>query len=132
MGKPRILRKRRGRRLVLPLLLVAGLAMPACSLRGQSYGNGSEAASASQAKAPRCTDRVDRARVGGFVGTVLGTIAASVIGSPALGFFYKGAGYVMGFASGSPCVKTEPPAETNKAVEESDSPPSPPITVEEL
>lgn len=106
-----------GCRGILALLLAIMLALPACAARSHNSGNPPAVASAAPAPQPHCADRVDRAKAGGMVGTVLGTIAASVFGSPALGIFYKGAGYVMGFASGSPCAKAPPIAETPSKVE---------------
>jgi hypothetical protein len=47
----------------------------------------------------------------------LGTIATAVFGSSSLGFAYKGAGYVMGFASGSPCAKAAPVPEAPSAAQ---------------
>lgn len=103
------------------LLLAIGLALPACAARNQRPGNSAAVASAPQAPAqppqPRCADRVDRAKTGGMVGSVLGTIAASLFGTPALGIAYQGAGYVMGFASGSPCARAALRAETPSKVQ---------------
>lgn len=117
---------------VLALLLAIMLALPACAARSHNSGNPPAVASAAPAPQPRCADRVDRAKTGGMVGTVLGTIAASVFGSPALGIFYHGAGYVMGFASGSPCAKAPPQVESTKAVEKVDLPVSSAIREEQL
>ena len=113
-------------RLIPALLLAIALALPACAARSQRPGNSAAVASAPQAPAqppqPRCADRVDRAKTGGMVGSVLGTIAASLFGTPALGIAYQGAGYVMGFASGSACAKAPPQVEAAKAVEKVDLP----------
>ena len=107
-------------RFIPALLLAIALALPACAARNQRPGN-TAVASAPQAPAqppqPRCADRVDRAKTGGMVGSVLGTIAASLFGTPALGIAYQGAGYVMGFASGSACAKAQPQVEAAKASE---------------
>ncbi|MBI2210896.1 MAG: hypothetical protein HYV05_08555 [Deltaproteobacteria bacterium] len=103
-------------RSTLALLLAIGLALPACAARSQRPGNSAAVASAQPAQ-PRCADRVDRAKTGGMVGSVLGTIAASLFGTPALGIAYQGAGYVMGFASGSPCAKAALHAETPSKVQ---------------
>lgn len=62
-------------------------------------------ASASQPK--HCPDRLERAKTGGFLGSVFGTLAASVLGSPILGGAYQVAGYAMGFASAETCAKAE-------------------------
>lgn len=114
------------------LLLVAVLALPACAARSHNSGNPPAVASAAPAPQPRCADRVDRARIGGMTGTVLGTIAAGVFGSSVLVLFYKSAGYVMGFASGSPCAKAPPQVESTKAVEKVDLPVSSAIREEQL
>ncbi|MEK6613982.1 MAG: hypothetical protein AABZ66_03770, partial [Candidatus Binatota bacterium] len=66
---------------------------------------------------------MDRAKTGGFVGSVLGTIAASVIGSPFLGVFYQTAGYVMGFASSSPCPSTNSQPQSGESLKAADPPP---------
>ena len=121
---------------MLALLLAVALALPACAARNQRPGNTAAVASAPQAPAqppqPRCADRVDRSKTGGMVGTVLGTIAASLFGTPALAIAYQGAGYVMGFASGSPCAKSAPEVEAAKAVEKVDLPPPSVIREEPL
>ncbi len=96
------------------LLLTIALALPACAARSQRPGN--SAAAAPQAQV-RCADRVDRAKAGGMVGSVLGTIAAGLFGTPALAIAYQGAGYVMGFASGSACAKAQPQIEAAKGSE---------------
>ncbi len=62
----------------------------------------------------------------------MGTIAASLFGTPALGIVYQGAGYVMGFASGSPCAKAAPQFEAATAVEKVDLPPPSAIREEPL
>jgi len=95
-----------------------------CALRKQNSANPAPVASVAPSVTPRCSDRVDRAKTGGFVGSVLGTIAASVIGSPFLGVFYQTAGYVMGFASASPCPKANPPAQSNGSGNKPQPPPS--------
>lgn len=119
-------------RSILVFLLAIMLALPACVARNHNSGNPPAVASAAPAPQPRCADRVDRARIGGMTGTVLGTIAAGVFGSSALVLFYKSAGYVMGFASGSPCAKAPPQAESTKAVEKVDLPVSSAIREEQL
>ena len=120
-------------RLIPALLLAIALALPACAARSQRPGNSTAVASAPQAPAqPRCADRVDRAKTGGMVGSVLGTIAASLFGTPALGIAYQGAGYIMGFASGSACAKAPPRVEAAKAVEKVDLPAPSVISEESL
>ena len=116
-------------RFIPALLLAIALALPACAARSQRPGNSAAVASPPQ---PRCADRVDRAKTGGMVGSVLGTIAASLFGTPALGIAYQGAGYVMGFASGSACAKAPPRVEAAKAVEKVDLPAPSVISEESL
>lgn len=57
--------------------------------------------------APRCPDRIDRAKTGGFVSGLFGTAIATLVGSPVLGVLYQVAGYGIGFASADACKKTE-------------------------
>ena len=73
-----------------------------------------------------------REKMGGFVGSVLGTIAASVIGSPFLGVFYQTAGYVMGFASSSPCPSTNSQPQSSESLKAADPPPGATIGEEDL
>ena len=68
-------------------------------------------ASAKALAAPHCPDRVDRAKTGGFVGGVFGTVVATLVGSPVLGTLYQVAGYGIGFASADACKKQEVAAE---------------------
>lgn len=89
-------------------------------------------ATASASVTPHCSDRVDRARTGNLVGTVLGTVAASLIGSPFLGVFYRAAGYVMGFASGNPCAQSSAPVNGDEPAEKAAPIPSPVIEEESL
>lgn len=125
--------KNSGQRSILPLLLAVILAPAGCSVRSQNPGSATPVASAAPAARPHCSDRVDRARTGNLVGSVLGTIAASVIGSPFLAVFYKSAGLVMGFASDSPCTKADdPPADGVRVVEKADSPAPSAIIEEQL
>jgi len=103
-----------------------------CALRKQNSANPAPSASAAPSITPRCSDRVDRAKTGGFVGSVLGTIAASVIGSPFLGVFYQTAGYVMGFASSSPCPSTNSQPQSSESLKAADPPPGATIGEEDL
>jgi len=54
---------------------------------------------------PPCSTWFNRGRAGGTVGSVVGFIAASALGSPALGLVYTAVGYGAGFASGDKCQK---------------------------
>lgn len=84
--------------------------------------------------AQHCPDRVQKASTGGFVGTVLGTVAASLIGGPLVGGIYKAAGYVIGFASADTCRKGDSPLETNGSLKTSSTSlaPSSEISEEDL
>ncbi len=99
--------------LVLLFVFALVLVAPGCALRNQSSRRASPVAPRNASSASRCPDRVERAKVGGFVGTVFGTVAASLIGSPFIGGLYQVAGYVMGFASGDACQKRDSLLETN-------------------
>ena len=91
------------------------LVLPGCALRNQTSANVAPVASVVPSKAQHCPDRVDRSRTGGFVGGVLGTVAASLIGSPFLGVLYRTAGSVIGFASEGNCPNREAPPEGKSA-----------------
>src|SRR5881409_554631 len=65
-------------------------------------GAGPESA---EAENPNCPSRFNRTRAGGTVGSVVGFIAASALGSPLLGILYSVGGYAVGFASADPCKK---------------------------
>jgi hypothetical protein len=54
---------------------------------------------------PPCSTWLNRGRAGGTVGSVVGFIAASALGSPALGLLYTAVGYGAGFASADKCQK---------------------------
>ncbi|HEX9445873.1 MAG TPA: hypothetical protein VGA73_17265, partial [Candidatus Binatia bacterium] len=45
---------------------------------------------------PSCATMLNRARAGGTVGSVVGLIAASALGSPIMGLLYQAAGYGVG------------------------------------
>jgi hypothetical protein len=85
---------------------------------------------------PPCSTWLNRGRAGGTVGSVVGFIAASALGSPALGLLYTVAGYGAGFASAAKCQKE--PVATAHAPNASDteasyaSPPTATIAEEEL
>ena len=117
---------------LLFIFLAVTFLGPGCALRKQNSANPTPSASVAPSVTPRCSDRVDRARTGNLVGTVLGTIAASVIGSPFLGVFYKTAGYVLGFASSSPCPRTNSQPQSSDSLKEADPPPGATIGEEEI
>ena len=56
-------------------------------------------------KPPPCSTWLNRGRAGGTVGSVVGFIVASAIGSPVLGILFQVAGYGAGFAAADPCKK---------------------------
>src|SRR5689334_24867461 len=59
-----------------------------------------------EAKAPTpCSTWINRGRAGGTVGSVVGFVAASALGSPVFGLLYTAAGYGAGFASADQCKK---------------------------
>lgn len=76
-----------------------------------------------------CPDRVQRASTGGFVSGVVGTVAASLIGSPLFGGVYQLAGYVIGFTSADTCRKGDAPLRASPLEEK--SPPSMASKIEE-
>lgn len=85
---------------------------------------------------PPCSTWVNRGRAGGTVGSVVGFVAASALGSPVAGLLYAAAGYGAGFASADTCKK-EPVAAAHapNATDAAPSHPSPPtaaIAEEEL
>lgn len=108
------------------------LVLPGCALRNQTSANVAPVASVAPSKTQHCSDRVDRSRTGGFVGGVLGTVAASLVGSPFLGVLYKTAGYVIGFASEGRCPKETPPEGRSAALKNADPDPSAGIGEEDL
>lgn len=57
------------------------------------------------ARAGECATRLNRTRAGGTVGSVVGLIAASALGSPFLGILYQVGGYAAGYASADNCKK---------------------------
>ena len=115
---------------VVGFLVLVVLVLPGCAARSQNPATPAPLAAAAPANTPHCSDRVDRARTGNLVGTVLGTLAASLIGSPFLGVFYRAAGYVIGFASDSPkCPKADSPAQSNGSGDKPE--PSSPVVIAE-
>ncbi len=108
--------------LVAGFLVFVVSGLPGCAARSQNPANPAPVAAAAPANTPHCSDRVDRARTGNLVGTVLGTLAATLLGSPLLAVFYKTAGYVIGFASDSPCAKRDVPAQADAAVQKAELP----------
>ena len=131
--RKRPLKISKGIRAPLLILFAATLLVPGCALRKQNSPSATPVASVAPPITPHCSDRVDRAKTAGFVGGVLGTIAASLIGSPFLGVFYRTAGYVMGFASSNPkCPKADTTAESDGSVNKAEPSSSAVIVEEEL
>ncbi len=54
---------------------------------------------------PPCSTWLNRGRAGGTVGSVVGLIAASALGSPVMGILFQVAGYGAGFAAADRCKK---------------------------
>lgn len=91
-------------RLVILAVVIVALQAAGCTLYNQPAKNPPPgAASVASSETQHCPDRVERARTGSFVGTVLGTLITSLIGSPLIGGIYQAAGLVMGFASAGSC-----------------------------
>lgn len=131
--KGRTLKIARRIRAMFFILLAMTLALPGCALRNQTSANVAPVASVAPRKTPHCSDRVDRSKTGGFVGGVLGTVAASLVGSPLVGVFYRAAGYVIGFASENPqCPKAGSASERNGSVNGAEPSSSAVIVEEEL
>jgi hypothetical protein len=91
----------------LCVLLVAGCAPTngRYGLRPPVNSAPAQTNSADAQAARPCPDRIKRARVGGTVGSVVGFVAASALGSPLMGILYQVAGYGAGFASADNCRK---------------------------
>jgi hypothetical protein len=86
---------------------------------------------------PSCPTMLNRARAGGAVGSVLGLIAASALGSPVMGLLYQVAGYGVGAASTDSCKNKEAPVATAQApgqIQERKSvlPPLPPLRTDNI
>ncbi|HKA33274.1 MAG TPA: hypothetical protein VKH64_08690 [Candidatus Binatia bacterium] len=68
-------------------------------------------------KPPPCSTWLNRGRAGGTVGSVVGFIVASAIGSPVLGILFQVAGYGAGFAAADPCKKNGAATQTAKSAD---------------
>ena len=93
---------------LLSLVLVAGCAPTNGRVGLRPPANSAQVAAqpnSDQAQPAKCTSRLNRTRAGGTVGSVVGFIAASALGSPLLGILYQVGGYAVGFASADPCRK---------------------------
>lgn len=106
----------------LGIILVCFLLVTGCAatngrygLRPPTHATEAQAKSAGASAAPRCPDRINRARAGGTVGSVVGFVAASALGSPLLGILYNVAGYGAGFASADNCKNQKAPVTTAQA-----------------
>jgi hypothetical protein len=73
--------------------------------------------SGEQKKPPPCSTRLNRGRAGGTVGSVVGFIVASAIGSPVLGILFQVAGYGAGFAAADTCKKNGVATQTAKSAD---------------
>ena len=86
---------------------------------------------------PSCPTLLNRARAGGAVGSVLGLIAASALGSPVMGLLYQVAGYGVGAASADRCKNNEAPVATAQAPVQNQErksalPPLPPLRTDKI
>jgi len=102
-------------------LLLAVLIFPACATYRRSEGLRLKL---NPVMASRCPDRVDRARVGGLTGTVLG----AMLGFPPIGVIYQLAGYAIGFASGSSCSEKNQSEKTGNLTKKAELAPSQRVT----
>lgn len=66
-------------------------------------------------KPPPCSTWLNRGRAGGTVGSVVGFIVTSAIGSPVLGILFQVAGYGAGFLAADPCKKNGTTTQTAKS-----------------
>jgi hypothetical protein len=73
--------------------------------------------SGEQKKPTPCSTWLNRGRAGGTVGSVVGFIVASAIGSPVLGILFQVAGYGAGFAAADPCKKNGTTTQTAKSAD---------------
>lgn len=124
------------------------LLVAACSTSNGRKGMGprpgspeaiAEANSGQPKAPPPCPTMLNRARAGGAVGSVLGFIAASAIGSPVMGLLYQVAGYGVGAASVDRCKEKDAPVTTAQAPGQAQSPehksvlpPLPPLRTEKI
>jgi hypothetical protein len=117
----------------LNILIVGVLLISACSTTNGRKGLGprpgtpeyeARANSPETKTPPPCSTWLNRTRAGGTVGSVVGFIAASAIGTPALGLVYTAAGYAAGAASADKCKKQNEAA----AKAAGKSPAAPPVT----
>jgi hypothetical protein len=117
----------------LRLLVIGCLLLAACSTTNGRKGMGprpgtpeyeAQANSGTPKQPPPCSTWLNRTRAGGTVGSVVGFIAASAIGTPALGLVYTAAGYAVGAASADRCKKQNEAA----AKAGGKSPAAPPVT----
>lgn len=116
-------------------LLVCLPLLAACSTTNGRKGMGprpgtpeneAQASSGAPKQPPPCSTWLNRTRAGGTVGSVVGFIAASAVGTPALGLIYTAAGYAAGAASADRCKKQNEAAA--KAADK--SPSTPPVTAQ--
>ena len=121
-------------------ILIAGIRLvSACATTNGRKGMGPRPGTpeyeargnSAEAKAPPpCSTWVNRGRAGGTVGTVVGFVAASALGTPVLGILYTAAGYGAGFASADNCKKQDAAVASTHAAG-ANPPPAPAKIVEE-
>jgi hypothetical protein len=90
---------------LVQVCLLSGLLAAGCAPVNGHRGLPPPGTAARAPAADHCSSRLNRTRAGGTVGSVVGFIAASALGSPLLGIFYQVGGYAIGFASADPCRK---------------------------
>lgn len=117
----------------LKILIVGALLISACSTTNGRKGMGprpgtpeyaSQMNSAEAKAPPPCSTWLNRGRAGGTVGSVVGFIAASAVGTPVLGLLYTAAGYGAGFASAPNCKKDSSTVANAKAPSGSEKKPN--------
>lgn len=101
-----------------------------CALGNQGAPESGPAAANGPVALKHCPSRFQRARTGGFVGGVFGTVAAALTGSWIVGGVYKLAGYVTGLASTDNCTEQGFVVERVDPIEAAE-PPRPPEPVHE-
>src|SRR5689334_10837651 len=115
----------------LALVLSVCLVLAGCATSNGRKGMGprpgtpeyaAQANSGEPKAPPPCSSWLNRGRAGGTVGSVVGFLAASALGSPVFGLLFTAAGYGAGFASADRCKKEA--VATAHAPNATDSPPS--------
>jgi hypothetical protein len=90
---------------LIQVCLLSGVLAAGCAPVNGHRGLPPPGTTAQAPAADHCSSRLNRTRAGGTVGSVVGFVAASALGSPLLGILYSVGGYAVGFASADPCKK---------------------------